>query len=416
MSPTDLDQLSTEDLRALAAGRGIPGSARLAREELLAALRTALAGERREPPAPAAAGSSAPPQAPAAWQPAPPEHGLPIPDQYGRDRLVLMVQDPSHIFAYWEVTQATLARAREQAGGGAPVLVVHGPAGSEQREVDLAGGNYYLTVAPQTDYRAELCLRAGDGRLVPMVASGTITTPPAGPSWRTDESWMEVDERFDDLLAAAGEPGAVGSSWGGGSGQRFRAARRLRARLLEAAAAEGQPVPVPEELAQAPSSLAVAQVAPISSAALSSAELSRRAAELYASGSGVGLSSWAVGGVGVSSALLSSGALVSSRALSSRSVGSGGGSATVEVSETQYPVEGVFHAPPTGLPKAAEGLPVAAPPPAAAAAEPPPAPAPPPSAPPPAPNAAVPPPPHDPLAFIGAPKPPALRKPKPPRA
>ncbi|MCS6970211.1 MAG: DUF4912 domain-containing protein [Planctomycetota bacterium] len=413
MSTHDLDRLSTEDLRALATGRGIPAAAQLSRAELIAALASQLAQERREPPAPAAAGgSSLPPQAPAAWQPPPPEHGLPIPDQYGRDRLVLMVQDPAHIFAYWELTQETLARARANAAGGSPVLVIHGPGGSEQREVDLAGGNYYLTVAPKSEYRAELCLRAADGRLVSMVASGSVVTPPAGPSWRTDESWMEVDEHFDDLLATAGSPGEVGSSWGAGSGQRFRAARRLRARLLEEAAAEGAAVPVPEELVQAPSSLAVTQVAPLSSAALSSGELARRAAEVYASASGVGLSSWAVG-VGVSSAVLSS-AVLSSRVVSSRSVGSGGGAFQVEAAEAQYPVQGVFEAPPTGLPKAAEGLPVAEPPPApappAASGEP----APPP--PPPAPNAAVPAPPHDPLAFIGAPKPPELRKPKPPRA
>lgn len=420
MNADQLAKLTLKDLRALAAGRGVANSAKLKKDELIAALAQAMAGERREPPAPAAApaGSSAPPQAAQAWQPAPPEHGLPIPDAYGRDRLVLMVQDPSHVFAYWEVTPATLDRIRAEAGGhGAAVLVLHGPGGAEQREVDLAGGNYYLAVAPGSAYEAELCLRAPDGRLIRIAASNRIHTPAAGPSWRTDESWMEVDESFQDLLALAGVPGSIGSSMGSGSGQRFRNARQINVRPI-GQEGEGSPVGIPAGGgAGSPSSLATARpsVESWSSASLSSAALARAGGAQIAlgtgSGSGLGLLGGSSGQV-YSSAVLSSRAL-SSRALSSRSLSSG---AVVEgAADAQYPVEGVFHAPPTGLPKAAEGVPSAA---AASPAAAPPAqpPAPAPAGPPAAPNAAAPAPAHDPLAFIGAPKPAALRKPKPPRA
>ncbi|MBN8526696.1 MAG: DUF4912 domain-containing protein [Planctomycetes bacterium] len=247
MTADQLAHMTLKDLRALAAGRGVANSAKLKKDELVAALAQALSAERREPPAPAAApaGSSAPPQSAQAWQPAPPEHGLPVPDAYGRDRLVLLVQDPSHVFAYWEVTPATLDRVRAEVGGhGAAVLVLHGPGGSEQREVDLAGGNYYLAVAPGSDYDAELCLRAADGRLVRLAGSNRIRTPAAGPSWRTDESWMEVDESFQDLLALAGVPGSIGSSMGSGSGQRFRNARQINVRPI-GQEAEGSPVGIP---------------------------------------------------------------------------------------------------------------------------------------------------------------------------
>lgn len=419
MTADQLAKLPLKDLRALAAGRGIAGSAKLRKDELVSALAAAMAGERREPPAPAAgpAGSSAPPQA-QPWQPAPPEHGLPVPDRYGRDRLVLLVQDPSHIFAYWEVAPETLARVRAEAGAhAAAVLVLHGPSGAEQREVDLNGGNYYLAVAPGSLYEAELCLRAGDGRLIRIAMSNRIHTPAAGPSWRTDEAWMEVDESFQDLLALAGVPGTLGSSMGSGSGQRFRNARQIRVRPLgEEAEVAGGALAAPANATGNPSSLGVmrSSVETWSSASLSSAVLARSVALGSGSGSGLGL------GVGVSSGqLLSSGALssraLSSRSLSSRSVGSG--SVIEGAAEAQYPIEGVFHAPPTGLPKAVEGVPSTPAAGGAAPAQPqhPGQPSATPAAPV-APNAAAPAPANDPLAFIGAPKPASQRKPKPARA
>lgn len=425
MTDNQLALLTLKDLRALAAGRGVADSAKLRKDELVEALAKVMAGERREPPAPASApaGSSTPPQA---WQPAPSEHGMPVPDAYGRDRLVLLVQDPSHIFAYWEVAPATLDRVRAEAGAhSAAVLVLHGPGGAEQREVDIHGGNYYLAVAAGSLYEAELCLRTADGRLIRIALSNRIHTPVAGPSWRTDEAWMEVDESFQDLLALAGVPGQLGSSMGSGSGQRFRNARQIRVRPLGLesefeAGGGGGAIEVPAAAFGQPSSLTVGRptVETWSSASLSSASLVHGVTLGSGSGSGLGL------GVGVSSIqLLSSGAL-SSRALSSRSISSrsvGSGSVIEDAAEAQYPVEGVFHAPPTGLPKAVEGVPSTqvaasqglgqqgqgggtpcrASPPAAAPI---------------APNAAAPAPANAPLAFIGAPKPASQRKPKPRRA
>ncbi len=420
MTADQLAKLPLKDLRAIAAGRGIAASAKLHKEELVAALAAAMGGERREAPAPSAvsAGSSTPPQAGQAWQRAPTDYGLPVPDSYGRDRLVLMVQDPSHLFAYWEVAPATLERVRAEAGpGAAAVLVLHGPGGDEQRDIDLNGGNYYLAVAPGATYSAELCLRAADGRLIRIAASNRTGTPVAGPSWRTDEVWMEVDESFQDLLALAGATGTIGSSSGRGSGERFRNTRQINVRPVgvegEATASgsgAGGSIGAPAGGMLTPSSLALARagVETWSSASLSSASLVRGAALGSGSGSGLGL-------LGGSSGQLLSSRALSSRSLSSRSVGSG--SVIEGATEAQYPVDGVFHVPPTGLPKAAEGVPSTAsagPAPGVAAQAQPGGHAAVPTAPI-APNAATPAPAIDPLAFIGAPKPAAQRKPKPQR-
>ncbi|MEK7411878.1 MAG: DUF4912 domain-containing protein [Planctomycetota bacterium] len=377
MSIDKFSQLPLKDLRALAAGRGIPGSARLDKSGLIKALTQDLAtSTRREPPPPAAHSGTSSSAAPSVrtWQPAPAEHGLPIPDSYGRDRLVLMVQDPSHVFAYWEVTSTTLDRVRSAANHtGSPVLVI----GSEQREVDLRGGNYYLTVTPGMDYTAELSWRDITGHLHLIARSNTIRTPAAGPSARTDEAWMDVNERFIDLMNLAGLPGSAESS-----SARFRNRRQLN---LSPVGVEDDTVglPVPAVAHSNPSSIAL-----VGATSPSSAELSRQPA----------LSSRALS----SGALLSSGSLssraLSSRTLSSSSLANGG------PTEVSFPIEGVFHAPVTGLPKAAEGLPSGAAPTTVTAAQttqllPP----------------IVPPVAADPLAFLGAPKAKSLRKAKPKR-
>lgn len=224
-----LHQLTVKELRALASKRGIPNRSKLKRKtDLIGALHDALqagelAGAATEPAsagvaplpseAPPAASSPSKQSDPAARREGP-EPGLPIPDQYGQDRLVLMPQDPHHVFAYWELSGDALAKARQQLGeDGTPFLVLSSGGDRELRSIDLFGGNYYFTVQADCIYQAELALRGSDGRLVAVVASEAIRTPPIQPSSRTDETWMAVDSQFDELLERAGLPGgAAGSS------------------------------------------------------------------------------------------------------------------------------------------------------------------------------------------------------------
>lgn len=220
MGTDDLKKLTLIQLRDLAAAHAVPGAAKMKKDDLVAKLAAKLArpapagaisGGRVAVPSSLATGSSH--SAPVAPARTGPEPGLPIPDRYGRERLVLMVQDPWHIFAYWEISPEGLARVAAAAGEGwAAVLLVQTRHGVESREVDLTGGNYYLAVAPGTTIRAELALRDSQGRLHPLASSNEITTPAAGPSDRQDETWMAVDETFSELLDRAGLPGSSGSS------------------------------------------------------------------------------------------------------------------------------------------------------------------------------------------------------------
>jgi hypothetical protein len=222
----ELSRLSLQELRDLAAAHRIADVATLAKDALVQRLAARLSA-----PIPAGAsalgvpsgqvgapsgspqGSSATSAPPAPARRDGPDPGLPIPDRYGRDRLVLMVQDPFHVFAYWEVTPETAAAARAAAGEhGATVLLIETPQGQESREVDLGGGNYYLAVAPGTEYSAQLAVRDAQGRLHVIARSNRVATPSATISTRQDEAWMTVDETFGELLDLAGLPGQSGSS------------------------------------------------------------------------------------------------------------------------------------------------------------------------------------------------------------
>ena len=226
MTAEKLMSLNVTDLRALAERHGVSGHARMRKDQLIGALLPVIAAgspiqnnakgnAAAKVTMPVAAGSSSsssrpsPGPSPASNPSAPgPNPGLPIPERYGSDRLVLLMQDAHHIFAYWEITPETFARVAAKAGANAAhVLILHAPSGLEQRDIDLRGGNYYLSVAPGATYRAEISLRSKDGVLHPLAVSNFVQTPLAGPSPRSDAQWLGIDETFHELLALAGLPG-----------------------------------------------------------------------------------------------------------------------------------------------------------------------------------------------------------------
>ncbi len=272
MTADQLMRMTVKDLRALAERRGVAGTGRMRKDQLIGALTPLLAAETRRTPAPTAAppqGSSGVAAPPSARREGP-DPGLSIPESYDTDRLVLLVQDPHHIFAYWEINADTYARIAAAAGSGAAaVLVLHTGTGAEQREIDLRGGNYYLSVAPGGTYRAEVALRGRDGRLHVLAVSNFVQTPASGPSPRTDATWMQVDESFHELLSLAGLPGCDTGSFD-----------RLKARTLETRI-------LAEDTAAGPG---------LAGDSLSSAELTRRArAHLADSLSSSSLSSSSLG-------------------------------------------------------------------------------------------------------------------------
>lgn len=241
MNTPNLSDLTVKDLRSLASKHKIPGRTRMKKTELVAALSSKLTAAKPPLVVPThSVGSSSslnaehssPSAADAVTQD--PEPGLPIPDHYSQDRLVLLAQDPHHIFAYWELADGGQQEAWASAGPNAqPVLILLSDNGSEQRQIDLTGGNYYLSVSANMSYRAQLALRSADGRLIILMESNQVRTPAVAPSDRVDEAWMSTNDSFEQLVIQAGLPGGIGSS-------ATIADQRLRSRMWHALVAGPQ--------------------------------------------------------------------------------------------------------------------------------------------------------------------------------
>ena len=130
-----------------------------------------------------------------------------IPDHYGRTELVLMVMDPLHLFAYWEVTPESLREAQdalgaEMDGAGAVVRfydisLIHFDGANAHHTFDIdigleARGWYVPVWTADKSYCADLGFVARTGRFHAIVRSNVIQTPRAGVSGNTNERWMRV--------------------------------------------------------------------------------------------------------------------------------------------------------------------------------------------------------------------------------
>ena len=130
-----------------------------------------------------------------------------IPDRYGRTELALMVMDPLHLFAYWEVTPESLRQAQDALGAemeGARAVVrfydislIHFDGANAHHTFDIdigleARGWYVPVWIAEKSYCADLGFVARTGRFHAIARSNVIHTPRAGVSARTDERWMRV--------------------------------------------------------------------------------------------------------------------------------------------------------------------------------------------------------------------------------
>jgi hypothetical protein len=126
---------------------------------------------------------------------------------YGRTELVLMVVDPFHLFAYWEVTPESLRQAQDALGAemdGARAVIrmydvslIHfdGTNAHHTFDIDIgleAPGWYIPLWTAEKSYCADLGFLARTGRFHALARSNVLHTPRAGVSDRTEERWMRV--------------------------------------------------------------------------------------------------------------------------------------------------------------------------------------------------------------------------------
>jgi len=131
-------------------------------------------------------------------------------DEYGADRLVLLVRDPYWIFAYWEITpeknqNAWFSIPEPERHNARKVLRVYDVTGidfngfnansSFDIELNDWANNWYINVpASGCSYCADIGIRKGDGHFLLMLRSNFVSTPPDTISGAGEFEMMTEEE------------------------------------------------------------------------------------------------------------------------------------------------------------------------------------------------------------------------------
>jgi hypothetical protein len=140
------------------------------------------------------------------------DKGLPIPSNYNLDIIRALIQDPFHVFIYWEVRERSLRSLTRYFSpeDAASFKIVLKLIELDQRieaffEVDRRG-RYWMMVFPDRRYRFEIGVRSNTHGYISLVRSNEIRTPRGTVSSEPPrETGFEMDpSRFIDILEASG--------------------------------------------------------------------------------------------------------------------------------------------------------------------------------------------------------------------
>lgn len=130
------------------------------------------------------------------------DRGLPLPEEYGYDRIVASPRNPSWVFCYWELSGNVLERTRSEHGQNFDVLrpwILRTHRVDEDIAVDVqidpSVGSWYVEVGKPGRYQFELGLLSENGEMVSLVASLMIETPPETVSDDIDEEWRSGPDK-----------------------------------------------------------------------------------------------------------------------------------------------------------------------------------------------------------------------------
>jgi hypothetical protein len=109
--------------------------------------------------------------------------GPSLPSSYGVDRLVLMVQDPFHVYAYWEITEnlksQVLARFPEEDRNTFQLVLGWSHLESNHQRYFDAGtlAQWWFETSPRAQYQAQLYFYSEFYGRVPLLKSEPVETP-----------------------------------------------------------------------------------------------------------------------------------------------------------------------------------------------------------------------------------------------
>nr|WP_164101999.1 DUF4912 domain-containing protein [Candidatus Laterigemmans baculatus] len=143
-----------------------------------------------------------------------------------KDRIVLIVRDSYWLQASWEITRASVERARAAMGAhwhtAQPVLrlleVAHGASANaaEQviRDIPIHGGvsNWYIDVEnPPSRFRVLIGYKATTGKVYTLCRSNVVQTPAPGACDPIDGHWQDIAEDYERIYALSDNENGTGS-------------------------------------------------------------------------------------------------------------------------------------------------------------------------------------------------------------
>ena len=138
---------------------------------------------------------------------APSEMSNEIPWGYGHDRIAAMPVDPDRLYAYWEVLEQSITKARGQLGrGGAGAwlnLRVYDTTGrifdgtnahgTIDHRVERGDRQWFVSIGrPASDVIIEIGMKSDEGYFVKIARSGRIEFPRREPVGWSDPEWLTV--------------------------------------------------------------------------------------------------------------------------------------------------------------------------------------------------------------------------------
>ncbi|HAA86495.1 MAG TPA: DUF4912 domain-containing protein [Kosmotogaceae bacterium] len=129
---------------------------------------------------------------------------FPLPDSYGRDKLMLMPINPKWMHLCWDFSKETLEKISQS--GKDLVLRIHdvtsiifsGSTSNKTKVINIAYGamDWYLDVeASDADYIAELGYFNDDYVFVPLIRSNVARTPADYPKFAETETWLDLKKK-----------------------------------------------------------------------------------------------------------------------------------------------------------------------------------------------------------------------------
>jgi hypothetical protein len=143
------------------------------------------------------------------------DQGPPVPESYDIDIIRAMVQDPFHLFVYWEISEQSIKTLNQYFSAAAEaafqitlkLIEIDGP---EQASFDVdRQGSHWMIVLPDREYEFEMGVRSSVRGYISLMRSNRVRTPngtisPVAPN---EAEYRSSPQEFTEVLEASGFAG-----------------------------------------------------------------------------------------------------------------------------------------------------------------------------------------------------------------